>query len=261
MLRKELMKVAGNVTLAFEAAGYGVITLHRPEKHNAISKKMTQDLNDCLEKAKQKPLKFLVLTGFGDKMFCSGGDLYDLHGDLSPDEAFSILYPMKEVLYKIVAFPVPVICLLNGNALGGGCEIATACDIRIAKESTTFGFVQSTLGIVPGWGGGVLLYEKVHHTFAFQWLLEGAIYSTSYLMEKGWIQQVVDKSQWSDPNVFLQPYILKSVDQMKLLKAQYKKKLSALALNAEMNAEVRSCATLWDSPEHKQAVHRFMHRK
>src|SRR5690625_5646758 len=98
-------------------------------------------------------------------MFCAGGDLINFHGELTPDEAFSRLYPMKEVLYDIASFPVPTICLLNGDALGGGCEIATACDFRIAKETTKFGFVQSKLGIVPGWGGGTRSEE---HTSELQ---------------------------------------------------------------------------------------------
>src|SRR5699024_12828906 len=101
----------------------------------------------------------LIITRAGEKMCCSGGDLNHLQGDLSSDEAFKELYPMKECLYEPVSFPVPTVCLLNGDAVGGGCEIATACDFRIGKKGTKFGFVQSKLGIIPGWGGGELLYK------------------------------------------------------------------------------------------------------
>src|SRR5699024_12371085 len=92
--------------------------------------------------ARNRDIKFLIITGAGEKMFCSGCDLNHLHGDLSSDEAFKELYPMKECLYELVSFPVPTVCLLNGDALGGGCEIATACDFRIGKKGTKFGFVQ-----------------------------------------------------------------------------------------------------------------------
>ncbi|RYG74068.1 enoyl-CoA hydratase/isomerase family protein [Lentibacillus lipolyticus] len=240
--------------------GYGEIRLNRPEKHNAISKEMTNAWKLALETAKQQPIKFLVITGAGDRTFCAGGDLHDLHGEMSPDEAFSLLYPMKEVLYEIASFPVPVICIMNGDAVGGGCEIATACDFRISREETAFGFVQTTLGITPGWGGGVLLYEKVHPSFAFHWIVEGARHRADELREQGWVHRIVSENEWQDLDQVLKPYLSKSEAQMRTLKAQYKKKLSILPLSAQMDDEVRNCAKLWDSPEHKEAVGRFLSR-
>ncbi|PAV29901.1 enoyl-CoA hydratase [Virgibacillus profundi] len=240
---------------------YGEICIQRPKKHNAITKDMVDGLHNSLKQAKQDSLKFLVITGAGNKMFCAGGDLNELHGDLTPDEAFSHLYPVKEVLYEIVSFPVPTICLLNGNALGGGCEIATACDIRIAKENSTFGFVQTKLGIIPGWGGGALLYEKVNPNFAFQWLMEASIFEVAYLKERGWVHHIVTQEEINNKKELLKPYISKSYDQMKILKNQYKKKIASIGLSSLMNEEVRNCANLWDSKEHKDAVKEFLSRK
>lgn len=249
------------VQYQFYEEGYSVIRLHRAEKRNAVSNEMVSALKSCLENAKQDDIKFLVITGSGDKMFCAGGDLTNLHGDLVPSEAFARLYPMKEVLFELVSFPVPTICLLNGDALGGGCEIATACDFRIAKETTKFGFVQTKLGIVPGWGGGTLLYEKVHSNFAYQWIMEGEIFDALTLKEQGWIHHIIQEKEWGNHQVLLKAYLSKSVEQMKYLKSQYLKKLSVLALSAEMNEEVRNCAKLWDSVEHREAVQRFLTRK
>ncbi|MFD1360238.1 enoyl-CoA hydratase/isomerase family protein [Lentibacillus salinarum] len=241
--------------------GYGEIMLNRPEKLNAISTEMVTAFSQALQMAKQQPIKFLVITAAGDRMFCAGGDLQDLHGDLATDEAFSVLYPMKEVLYEMASFPVPTVCLLNGNAVGGGCEIATACDFRIARENTRFGFVQTKLGITPGWGGGALLYEKVHPVFAFQWLMEGETYSTDYLHNKGWLQSVVPDDEWHDRESMLTPYLTKSLEQMKLLKQQYMRKISILPLSAQMDDEVRHCARLWETEAHKEAVRQFMSRE
>ncbi|SHF49198.1 enoyl-CoA hydratase/isomerase family protein [Ornithinibacillus halophilus] len=240
--------------------GYGLITLNRPLKRNAISEDMMSKLYESILKAKNDPIKFLVITGAGDKMFCAGGDLTELHGELSNSDAFNVLDKMKEVLYQIAIFPVPTICLLNGNALGGGCEIATSCDFRIAKTSTRFGFVQANLGILPGWGGGALLYEKVNPTFAYQWLLEANIYDANYLMEQGWINQIISSEEWGDVHNLVQPYLNRSTEQMKLLKGQYLASISVESLYRKMSDEVKSCASLWESPEHKLAVQRFSNR-
>lgn len=237
---------------------YGIISLNRPKKRHAINEEMVEQLKVVLQQAKQDDLRFLVITGEGEKMFCAGGDLTYLHADLTPEEAFSRLYPMKEVMHDIISFPVPTICLLNGDALGGGCEIATACDIRIAKEDTKFGFIQSRLGIIPAWGGGALLYEKVHPSFAFQWLMEAEVLEATYLQERGWLHHIIPKEDWSHRESILQPYLAKSDQQMLLLKNQFKLKLSSLALSPLMNEEIRNCANLWGSLEHKKAIQAFL---
>ncbi|MFA1818673.1 enoyl-CoA hydratase/isomerase family protein [Virgibacillus oceani] len=240
--------------------GYGEICLNRPEKNNAVSQEMTKELMTILEDTKQDSLKFLVVTGNGN-MFCAGGDLLDLHGDLTTDEAFSLLYPMKEVLFELANFPVPTIAMLNGNALGGGCELATACDVRIAKEATTFGFVQTKLGILPGWGGGALLYEKVNPSFAMNWLMEASILKADQLMQQGWLQKIVPMEDWEGNfNDILKSYISKSYEQMRMMKLQYKKKISSLSLSSFMSEEVRNCASLWETPEHRAAVSKFINR-
>lgn len=240
---------------------YGQILINRPDKHNAISLGMAEEFKKCLTSANEDEIKFLVITGAGDKMFCAGGDLNELHGKLTPDDAFLNLYPMKEVLYEIISFPVPTICLLNGNALGGGCEIATACDIRIARQNHSFGFVQSNLGITPGWGGGTLLYEKVNPNFAFQWLLEARIFDAEKLVQAGWLHHAVTDEEMDNTEKLLKPYLMKSYEQMKILKNQYKKKISSLSLASLMNEEVRNCANLWNSREHIEAVEQFSSRK
>ncbi|WP_068672487.1 enoyl-CoA hydratase/isomerase family protein [Oceanobacillus sp. Castelsardo] len=240
---------------------YGVIYLNRPEKRNAISKEMGAMIGTILDNAKKEEIKFLVLTCKGNKMFCAGGDLTYLHGNLSPEEAYLRLTPMKEILYKIALFPVPVIALLNGNALGGGCELATACDIRIARENTKFGFVQANLGILPGWGGGTLLYNKVPSSFALEWLTEAKVLDSQSLETKGWINRVVSENEIEDMEVLLKDYISKSYRQMGLLKAQYIKSWTNHNLFFEMTEEVKRTANLWGSEEHKQAIEKFLLRK
>ncbi|WP_010096802.1 enoyl-CoA hydratase/isomerase family protein [Ornithinibacillus scapharcae] len=239
---------------------YGIITINRPEKHNAISLEMTKRILQSIEQAKKDPIKFLVVTGTGTKMFCSGGDLNDLHGNLSVAEAESSLLNMMEVLYELTVFKMPTIALLNGGATGGGCELASACDLRIARGKSKFGFVQTNLGIIPGWGGGVLLAKCVHPSFANQWIMEGAIFETEYLIQKGWIHRQVAEDEWLDRDKLLQPYLTKSFSQMRILKGHYLEEIGVIGLKQKMKREVQNCASLWESEEHKNAVLAFFKR-
>lgn len=241
---------------------YATIRLNRPEKRNAVSSQMVDEINAAIETAKQaEDLKCLLITGAGVESFCSGGDLNEMHGELTMDEAFQILYKMKEVLYKLTSFPLPTICLLNGEARGGGCEIATACDFRLAVENTQFGFVQGKLGITPGWGGGALLYEKVDPSHAFYWLSHGGMFEAETLKSWGWIHGIITSKEALEPETLLDPYISKSKELLETLKKQYLRKLSIYSLSAGMDEEVRGCARLWESMEHKQAVQDFKRKK
>lgn len=249
------------VTYKRHTEGYGEIVLNRVNKHNAINGKMIEQLKSCLEQADQDTISFLIITGAGEHTFCAGGDLHYFHGQLDNEHAFAHLYPMKEILHTIMLFKVPTICMLNGNAFGGGCEIATACDIRIAVEGTRFGFIQSTLGIVPGWGGGSLLYEKVHASFAFQWITEGATYNAEYLYNKGWLHAIASGEDFYNRSSVLAAYLKNTPEQMEVLKNQYKQQTLALSLSARMNEEVRYCASLWNSPKHQHAVEEFLEKE
>lgn len=244
--------------VSYEESDYGTIYINWAEKRNAISIEMAEELARILDEVKQRPIKFLVIKSAGENVFCAGGDLNDFHGELNEDAAYETLHTMKQVLFQIVTFPVPTIALLQGDALGGGCELATACDIRIAKEETKFGFVQSTLGILPGWGGGALLYEKVHASFALQWIMEGNMYDTAFLKAKGWVHEIVTSEKWVDEQTILHKYTTKSIDQMKYLKSQYVEALSIPTLLEKMEKESARCASLWASERHQKKVQQFL---
>ena|SRR5690625_193542 len=250
-----------NLIVYEENDGYGTILINRPDKRNAISTKMAEELLLLFQEIKNHPISFLLIKSEGNNAFCAGGDLNDFHSDLNEDEAYDMLSTMKQVLYQIVSFPVPTVCLLQGQALGGGCELATACDIRIAKANTKFGFVQTSLGILPGWGGGALLYEKVHSSFAFNWIMEAKVYDAETLLKKGWIHHVVSEEAWGNEAEILKKYISKSPDQMGYLKSQYIEALSLPTLFEKMEKESSRCASLWSSEEHQQVVQNFLNKQ
>ncbi|WP_261179315.1 enoyl-CoA hydratase/isomerase family protein [Anaerobacillus sp. CMMVII] len=105
-------------------------------------------------------MKIVVLTGAGTDAFCSGGDLSIFHHIHTKGEAKEMLLKMAKVLHKLFFFSKPTVAYLNGTTVGGGCEIATACDFRIAEKKLKIGFIQGRLGITTGWGGSTYLMER-----------------------------------------------------------------------------------------------------
>ncbi|GEL75981.1 enoyl-CoA hydratase/isomerase family protein [Tenuibacillus multivorans] len=237
--------------------GFAVLTINRPEKMNAISLSVVDQLTRWLDKIQSYRLKFLIITGSGTKAFCAGGDLNDFHGDLDADQAYQVLEPMKNVLYKITTLPFPTIAWMNGVARGGGLEIASACDFRFAKQEGNFGFVQGKLGISTGWGGGTLLYERIHPQDAFQWLVEADIRDVQQLKEIGFIQKVITGEKIEADCGLLELFINRSYEQMTLWKQQRLQKINLDQLKEQMDQEVKACSKLWESDDHKQAVKQF----
>ncbi|HWU36252.1 MAG TPA: enoyl-CoA hydratase/isomerase family protein, partial [Candidatus Acidoferrum sp.] len=144
----------GNV-LYVEDGGVGIVTVNRPEVHNALNMETIQELRElCLQLEAEDRLRVMILTGAGDKTFLSGGDLKEFQHLKTLEEARHMVSTMKEVTDRLAGFPWPVIAAVNGLAVGGGCETAVACDFRIASESAKLGYRQVALGVISGWGGG-----------------------------------------------------------------------------------------------------------
>ncbi|MFC7320342.1 enoyl-CoA hydratase/isomerase family protein [Halobacillus campisalis] len=245
------------VSIEQTKSGLAKVTLDRSEKMNAVTQQMSGELLQTLQKLKKDSrVKCLVITGAGHRAFCSGGDLTEFHGELNEQEAYAKLSLMKEVLYELFTFPMPTVALLNGQARGGGCEIATACDFRYGRCDAQFGFVQASLGIIPGWGGGELLYRRIRAEAASQWLMDASMYGVEEALRIGWLHKIIETEDLQDEGIF-SSFLNKSNEQLRWLKKQYLSKLSIEELLEDMELEVENCARLWESSEHKEALKRF----
>ncbi|MCM3788041.1 enoyl-CoA hydratase [Domibacillus indicus] len=141
------------VVVSTVANGITLITLNRPEAANALSIQMLCELREAITACKFDPsVRCVLITGAGEKIFCAGADLKERAGmDLS--QVRKTVSLIRESINELEALPQPVIAVLNGVALGGGMELALACDIRIASETAKFGLTETSLGIIPGAGG------------------------------------------------------------------------------------------------------------
>ncbi|MEM3406706.1 MAG: enoyl-CoA hydratase-related protein [Nitrososphaerota archaeon] len=129
------------------------IILNRPEKLNALSMKMLEEISSVLDKIeKDLEIRCIIITGFGEKSFCSGADI-SIFQSLNPIMAEEFARKGQKIFCKIGESSKPFIAAINGYCLGGGLELALACDFRIASENAEFGSPEINLGLIPGWCG------------------------------------------------------------------------------------------------------------
>ena len=130
----------------------GVITINRPEALNALNPQVLSELKAAFESVDQNSVRCVVLTGAGEKSFVAGADIGSMSTMTKAEgEAFGKLG--NDIFLMIENFPLPVIAAVNGFALGGGCELAMSCDIRLCSDNAMFGQPEVGLGITPGFGG------------------------------------------------------------------------------------------------------------
>ena len=136
-----------------KSEGIAIVTLNRPEAANALSVQMLKELNELLYKIKyDKSIRCVILTGAGEKAFCAGADLKE-RSEMPIEEVPKVVGLIRDNINCLENLPQPVIAAINGVALGGGTELALACDIRLAAQSAKLGLTETSLGIIPGAGG------------------------------------------------------------------------------------------------------------
>lgn len=137
-----------------------VLTINRPKALNALNSAVLDEINETLDAVDLDTVRALIITGAGEKSFVAGADIGEM-STLTKAEGKAFGKKGNDVFRKIETFPIPVIAAVNGFALGGGCEISLACDIRICSENAVFGQPEVGLGITPGFGGTQRLARTV----------------------------------------------------------------------------------------------------
>jgi enoyl-CoA hydratase/carnithine racemase len=171
------------------------LTLNRPKVLNALNQRTWEDLKAAFEDARDDAgVRGVILTGAGDKAFIAGADINEL-AQVTAVEAENSSAFGQEVLNLVENLGKPVIAAINGFALGGGCETAMACTIRIAAENAKFGQPEVKLGVIPGGGGTQRLPRLVGKGRALQLILSGEIISAQEAYRIGLVNEVVPAAQ------------------------------------------------------------------
>ena len=143
-----------------------VITISRPRVHNALNKPLLLEFDRAiLEIEQHKDIRCVIITGAGEKSFVAGADISEMRS-LAPLEAEAFSALGQKIMDHISTIKVPVIAAVNGFALGGGLELALACDFIYASENASFGLVETKLGLIPGFGGFARLSRRVGTAYA-----------------------------------------------------------------------------------------------
>src|SRR5256885_14360980 len=171
--------------------GVATIAIDRPQARNALNLATMRSLGLALDEAESKRARVLVIRGAGDKAFCAGGDLKELEHMRSAEQAAQMARTMRTTLDRLNILRMPVIAALNGDALGGGAELALACDFRIAAAHARIGFPQVNLGLIPAWGAPERLAAPVGRARALHIMLTGKALAAEEAMPAALAEEVV----------------------------------------------------------------------
>jgi enoyl-CoA hydratase len=240
----------------------GLITINRPQVQNAISIETMQELAQLLDRVEKEPdLRALVITGSGETAFVAGGDLKDFRR-LNTFQAgrWMSLY-MQGILNRLEDLDQPVVAAINGYAFGGGCEVAVACDFRIAAEGAQLGFRQVRFGIMTGWGGAQRLLRLVGRPKALELLLTGDVVSAQEALAIGLVDKVVPNGQALTAALELAGRIAQNPPlALRNIKRAINKGWE-MPLRAAIAYEAELFAATWDSEDHREAERAFAERR
>lgn len=179
-------------------SGIFVISFNRPAVKNAVSRNMMLQLSETLDKLHfNKKVRVIILRSSSPGIFCAGADLKE-RLTLSPDETYQTVCRFRSLTTQIESTPIPVIAAMDGFALGGGFEIALACDIRVASSEAKFGLVETKLAIIPGAGGTQRLPRIVGPSIAKELIFTGRIIDAKSAKEYGILNHVVEQNDSKD---------------------------------------------------------------
>lgn len=174
-----------------DADGVALVTLNRPDALNALSRQLVRELGAAFRQARaDDAVRGVVVTGAGEKAFAAGADISEFAG-MEPLEAHRLALTGQAVFSAIEQTTKPVVAAVNGFALGGGCELAMACHLRVASETAQFGQPEVNLGLIAGYGGTQRLPRLVGRGLATEMLLTGERVSAQRAYEIGLVNRVV----------------------------------------------------------------------
>ena len=241
----------------------GVLRVNRPAARNALNAAARKRFLEVVTAVSTNPtIRVLIITGTGDKSFISGGDLKELRQTVHNPLNLELYDTMNKALQQLQALPIPVVAAVNGDAFGGGCEVLTACDLRIASETARFSLAQMRNAVTTGWGGAGRLVQLLGQSRAMELLLTARVFSAAEAQQIGFVHRLVPSSAavlpaamgWARELVTSPQGALAAMKQ--LVQVGGKRPLTdTYALEKEL------FASLWGQPDHLEALQAFVEKR
>lgn len=239
----------------------GVLCVNRPGARNALNWAAQERFTEVIAAAAQDPsLRVLIITGAGHQAFVAGGDLKELarHGDEAGGARLNRV--MGQALARLTELPIPVIAAVNGDAYGGGCEILTACDLRLAAVTARFQFAQIRNALTTGWGGTARLVRLIGQSRAMELLLTGRMLTAQEAHAVGLVHGMVERGQ-DVLSVALQ-WAERLVQLPRAALAANKTLVNAdLSLTDAYALETHLFTQMWVHPDHHEAMQAFNEKR
>jgi enoyl-CoA hydratase len=238
----------------------GLLTVNRPEKLNALNVRTRQEILAALSQWRSDgTVRVVVITGAGEKAFIAGADITEFAGK-TPQQIREV---MRETpaFDAMESFPKPVIAMINGFALGGGCELAMACDIRIASSKARFGQPEIKLGIIPGAGGTQRLTRLVGEGKAMELILSGEMIDAEEARRIGLVNCVFPPEELESRTMAFAEKIAEMSPIALEIAKQAVKNAARLDLRAGLDAELQLFALCFASEDAGEGVRAFLEKR
>lgn len=241
--------------------GIATITINRPKALNALNIETLKELENVLEVLQNDDgVKVIVITGAGEKAFVAGADISEMK-DMTVFEAKKFAELGQKVFRKIELMKKPVIAAVNGYALGGGCELALACDIRIASFNAKFGQPEVGLGIIPGFGGTQRLPRIVGVSKAKELIYTGDMIDAEEALRIGLISKVVEQDKLLEEAYDIAKKIIsKGLVAVSLAKEAINKSLE-VDIDSGMEYEANAFAMCFGTQDQKEGMAAFLEKR
>ena len=238
-----------------------VITIDRANTLNAMNPSILDELNRKIIKViENRKVKAIILTGSGEKAFVAGADIKIMQS-LKPEEAYQFGKSGQELTINIENSEKPIIAAINGYALGGGCEIALACHIRIACESAKFAQPEVKLGLIPGWGGTQRLPRIVGKGIATELIISGKSIDAEEALRIGLVNKVFkDKDLMTNTIEFANSLLNNGLNAISM-SLKCINQSSRTILNDGLDFELRAFRELFKSEETREGLNAFVEKR
>jgi len=242
-------------------SGIVTLTLARPEKRNALSIQLLNELIAAFDEIENSDAVVVVLTGAG-KAFCAGMDLDELKGlaGKSHDQNLEDSRRMAQVFRRLYEFPKPTIAAVNGAAIAGGTGLATMCDFTVAVPEAKFGYTEVRIGFVPAIVSSILVWQ-VGHKVARDLLLTGRLFDAAEGHQLGLVNEVVEPQQlMARARQLAETLIENSPASLKMAKKLINGYIAA-QLDAQIERAVQENAAIRQTPDFREGVSSFLEKR